>query len=76
MDGSLVRGVALDENKQAFIRVMVDLAATFDVETVAEMVEDRADAEMLARLGVTYLQGYYFGRPTSEPVWSGRSQGS
>ena len=76
MDGSLVRGVALDENKQAFIRVMVDLAATFDVETVAEMVEDRADADMLARLGVTYLQGYYFGRPTPEPIWSGIAQGS
>lgn len=70
MDGSLVRGVALDENKQAFIRVMVDLAATFNVETVAEMVEDRADAEMLSRLGVTYLQGYYFGRPSAEPIWS------
>lgn len=76
MDGSLVRGVALDENKQAFIRVMVDLAATFDVETVAEMVEDRADADMLSRLGVTYLQGYYFGHPTSEPIWAGLSQGS
>ncbi|MEL6686365.1 MAG: bifunctional diguanylate cyclase/phosphodiesterase [Pseudomonadota bacterium] len=76
MDGSLVRGVALDENKQAFIRVMVDLAATFNVETVAEMVEDRADANMLTRLGVTYLQGYYFGRPTSEPIWIGPSQGS
>ena len=73
MDGSLVRGVALDENKQAFIRVMVDLAETFNVETVAEMVEDRADVEVLTRLGVTYLQGYYFGKPSSEPIWDGPS---
>jgi diguanylate cyclase (GGDEF)-like protein len=71
IDGSLVRGVALDENKQAFIRVMVDLAATFGVETVAEMVEDRADAQILTRLGVTYLQGYHFGRPRLQPVWDG-----
>ncbi|MGB3455772.1 MAG: GGDEF domain-containing phosphodiesterase [Litorimonas sp.] len=69
LDGSLVRGVALDESKQAFIRVMVDLASTFGMETVAEMIEDRADADVLARLGVTYLQGYYFGRPGPEPVW-------
>lgn len=67
IDGSLVRGVALDENKQAFIRMMVDLASTFDVETVAEMVEDRADAQILARLGVDYLQGYYFGHPGPTP---------
>ena len=70
IDGSLVRGVAVDENKQVFIRMMVDLAATFSVDTVAEMVEDKADAQILARLGVDYLQGYYFGRPTPSPVWS------
>lgn len=68
IDGSLVRGVALDANKQAFIRMMVDLASTFSVETVAEMVEDRADAQILARLGVDYLQGYYFGRPGPSPM--------
>lgn len=68
IDGSLVRGVALDANKQAFIRMMVDLASTFSVETVAEMVEDRADAQILARLGVDYLQGYYFGRPGPSPI--------
>lgn len=70
IDGSLVRGVAVDENKQAFIRMMVDLAATFSVQTVAEMVEDRADAQILARLGVDHLQGYYFGRPAPSPIWS------
>jgi EAL domain-containing protein (putative c-di-GMP-specific phosphodiesterase class I) len=48
--------------------MMVDLAATFSVETVAEMVEDRADAQILARLGVDYLQGYYFGRPGPTPL--------
>jgi len=68
IDGSLVRGVALDENKQAFIRMMVDLAETLSVETVAEMVEDRADAQILARFGVDYLQGYYFGRPGPAPL--------
>jgi EAL domain-containing protein (putative c-di-GMP-specific phosphodiesterase class I) len=67
IDGSLVRGVATDENKQAFIRMMVDLAQTFAVETVAEMIEDRADALILGRLGVDYLQGYYFGRPSPSP---------
>ncbi|MEM9599906.1 MAG: EAL domain-containing protein, partial [Pseudomonadota bacterium] len=69
IDGSLVAGVSVDENKQAFIRMMVDLAKTFSVETVAEMVEDRADALVLARLGVDYLQGYYYGRPVPAPSW-------
>ena len=28
------------------------------------------DAEILRRLGVDYLQGYYFGVPAAAPVWS------
>jgi EAL domain-containing protein (putative c-di-GMP-specific phosphodiesterase class I) len=49
--------------------MMVDLAQTFSVKTVAEMVETREDAELLNRLGVDYLQGYLFGVPSAAPAW-------
>ena len=70
IDGSLIRGIATDENKQTFMRMMVDLAQTFSVQTVAEMVETEADAAVLRRLGADYLQGYHFGVPAPAPVWS------
>ena len=70
IDGSLIKGIATDENKQTFMRMMVDLAQTVGVKTVAEMVESEADAAILCRLGTDYLQGYHFGRPAPAPVWS------
>ena len=68
LDGTLVRGIATDTAKQTVMRMMVDLAGTFGLHTVAEMVETEADAARLRRLGVDYLQGYLFGRPAPTPV--------
>jgi diguanylate cyclase (GGDEF)-like protein len=73
IDGTLIEGIASDHNKQTFVRMMVDLAQTFGVETVAEMVDSRADAEILRRLGVDYLQGYMFGVPSTAPSWQKRA---
>ena len=68
IDGSFVKDLSLTPHKQTFIRMMVDLAQTFSVKTVAEMVETPEDAELLKRLGVDYLQGYLFGRPMAAPA--------
>lgn len=73
IDGTLIEGIASDPNKQTFVRMMVDLAQTFSVQTVAEMVDDRADAEILRRLGVDYLQGFMFGVPSAAPSWQKRA---
>lgn len=70
IDGSLIRGIATSHHMQIFVRMMVDLAQTFSVKTVAEMVEDKADAALLRRLGVDYLQGYLFGMPSPTPSFS------
>lgn len=69
IDGSFVKDLSLMPHKQTFVRMMVDLAQTFSVKTVAEMVETREDAELLERLGVDYLQGYFFGVPSAAPAW-------
>ena len=36
---------------------------------VAESVETAQEAEILTRMGVDCLQGYYFGAPTVTPPW-------
>ena len=69
IDGTLIQGVASDVSKQTFVRMMVDLAQTFGVETVAEMVDNRADAQILRRLGIDYFQGFMFGVPSAAPSW-------
>ncbi|PHS38444.1 MAG: hypothetical protein COA91_08040 [Robiginitomaculum sp.] len=67
IDGSFIRDLSLTPHKQVFVRMMVDLAQTFSVKTVAEMVGSREDADLLTRLGVDYLQGFMFGLPGPAP---------
>lgn len=69
IDGSFIQELSLTPHKQTFVRMMVDLSQTFGVKTVAEMVESREDADLLQRLGVDYLQGYFFGVPSAAPAW-------
>ncbi len=69
IDGSFVRGIANNVDNQLFVRTLLGLAKGFDLGTIAECVEDQADADALAEEGVDLLQGYYFGAPTIEPPW-------
>ena len=64
IDGSFVDGVTEDARARTFIRMMVDLTQTFGVDTVAERVETAEEADVLRELGVDYLQGYHFGKPS------------
>jgi EAL domain-containing protein (putative c-di-GMP-specific phosphodiesterase class I) len=69
IDGSFVRGIANNVDNQLFVRTLLGLAKGFDLGTIAECVEDQADADALAEEGVDLLQGYFFGAPTIEPPW-------
>jgi EAL domain-containing protein (putative c-di-GMP-specific phosphodiesterase class I) len=42
---------------------MIELASTFGMETVAEWVGDEPTARFLKGVGITYMQGYYYGMP-------------
>ncbi len=74
IDGSFVADLAKNEDDRVFIEALVDLARNFEMETVAEWVDDQETAEILRSIGVTHLQGYYFGRPRipSHPDVAGR----
>jgi predicted signal transduction protein with EAL and GGDEF domain len=69
IDGSFVRKIGENPDNLVFIRTLIDLARTFDLETVAECVETEVEAELLLNEGVHYLQGYAFGKPDLEAPW-------
>lgn len=69
IDGSFVTGVAGSRENQLFVRTLLDLARNFGMKTVAEWVDNEADAILLKGLGVDYLQGYLLGKPETCPVW-------
>ena len=63
IDGAFVKDLAADKSDQAFIRTMVDLARTFNLETVAEWVGDVEAERILTEAGIDYLQGFLYGAP-------------
>lgn len=69
IDGQFIRGVHADPDNQVLAQALVDISRHFDMLTVAEAVESAADMAWLQEAGVDCLQGYYFGAPTTRPLW-------
>ena len=63
IDGAFIKNLADDTSDQIFVKTMIELARTFDMETVAEWVGDERTARFLEAAGITYMQGYYYGMP-------------
>ncbi|MEC9249374.1 MAG: EAL domain-containing protein [Pseudomonadota bacterium] len=63
IDGSYIKRVGKSDRDTAILESMVDLCTKLGAETVAEMIEDESHAKLMKSLGVTYGQGYYFGKP-------------
>jgi predicted signal transduction protein with EAL and GGDEF domain len=60
VDKSFVMRMMEDPADQRLVETILGLARQFNLETVAEGVEDRATFDALANMGCTYAQGYLF----------------
>jgi EAL domain-containing protein (putative c-di-GMP-specific phosphodiesterase class I) len=67
IDGSFVQQALTGARESGFISAMVELARCVGADTIAEMVETDAQAQIMQDLGVQYGQGWLFGRPGSLP---------
>ncbi|MBM3558030.1 MAG: EAL domain-containing protein, partial [Alphaproteobacteria bacterium] len=65
IDGSYIRDMLKTSSGAAFVRAMTTLAVDLGMAAIAEMVEDAKTAEALYGMGVTYAQGYLYGRPNA-----------
>jgi diguanylate cyclase (GGDEF)-like protein len=63
VDKSFIDDVLIDEYAQAFVKLIVELAKTIGAKICVEGIESKEQYELLAQLGVDYIQGYYFGKP-------------
>ncbi|PIE19243.1 MAG: hypothetical protein CSA66_02630 [Proteobacteria bacterium] len=64
IDGAFVKNVTHDPIDHAMIAALNQLAEQMGILTIAEYVESQEIADRLQTLGVNYVQGYHFGRPT------------
>ena len=63
IDASLVKYITTDENSRVITKTIIDFASTLGLKTIAEFVEDKNAFEMLKKMGIDYIQGYYIGKP-------------
>ncbi len=75
IDGSFIRQIRDSAENQLFVRNLLSLARAFNLDTVAECVEDAAAAAFLADEGLDFLQGWHFGKPELAPAWRRRGGG-
>ncbi len=71
IDGVFVKDLVDNHDNLLFIKTMLDFTNGFGLKTVAEFVENGETAKLLMKLGVEYLQGYYFGFPERMEHWEG-----
>lgn len=73
-DGPVVKRAFATEKGKAFLASMAMLCQQTGVETIAEMVEDEPLATFLGECGIELGQGWYFGKPESDPtVFKGKT---
>jgi EAL domain-containing protein (putative c-di-GMP-specific phosphodiesterase class I) len=66
IDKAFVDHVDGDGADRAVVRAIVELCDSLGLTTVAEGVEQASQAYALETLGVTQVQGYFYGRPMAE----------
>jgi PAS domain S-box-containing protein len=65
IDMSFVAGVRDSDGDRRIVRSIAAVAEQFELELIAEGVEDEATLELLRGMGVDFVQGFHLGRPAA-----------
>ncbi len=66
LDRSLICDIESDDHARALAECILELASRLKIKVIAEGVETRYQAELLASAGCDSMQGYWFARPQRE----------
>ncbi len=64
LDQALARGCDKDRTRLAIIASMIALGAEVGIKIVVEGMERRSEVDALRSVGVRFMQGFYFAKPT------------
>lgn len=68
VDRNIIQDIDTKPIKQSTYRALYNLAKENGISVLAEGVETAGELAMIESIGVDYIQGYYFGKPTAEPL--------
>jgi len=63
IDGSFIIGIENNKLNYALVKAMHDVCSTLNKKTVVEFVENQMALDVLAEIGVDYVQGFHISRP-------------
>jgi EAL domain-containing protein (putative c-di-GMP-specific phosphodiesterase class I) len=68
IDRELIMNIDQEPIKQAIVGGILAMAKQTGITTLAEGVETEQEWQYIKQAGIDLVQGYYFGRPASEPI--------
>ena len=63
IDRCFIENLADDEFAGAFVKMVGELAKSIGVEVCVEGVEQRSQLEVLQKMNIDMIQGFYYGKP-------------
>lgn len=73
IDRSFVQDLTKSRDSKAIVQAVISLAKSFEITLVAEGVESREQADILANMGCNIFQGFYYSMP--EPIQTIKEKG-
>jgi len=67
IDRHFLHNIHEDKHKQQFVQSIIDIAQGVKCKVIAEGIELREEYLMSDSMGMDFVQGYYFARPTAQP---------
>ena len=63
IDGAFIKDIEIDPIHRAMVRSIHEIASVLGKKTIAEFVSNETSAELLAEIGVDYVQGFGIAKP-------------
>jgi len=63
IEGEFIRNILNDKKDYILVKTLSMIAKEFDIRTIAEYVENEDLLKEMSKLGITYSQGYFIGKP-------------
>ena len=63
IDGSFIRHLPVDADSRVIVKAIADIANGFGKQAIAEFVDQESLVPILSSYGISFGQGYYFGKP-------------
>lgn len=68
VDRNIIHDIDKDDMKLSVYKALYDIANKNGIKILAEGLETKEELETIKKIGVDYVQGYYYAKPQAEPI--------